>query len=89
LDKQWLIDKYNELGSLTDIAKEIGTTKQAVRYWFNKYEIPRSSAAEVARKRCTIYSYNEDFFEIINTEEKDTATVFLDRKKAIYDSVKR
>lgn len=58
--KEFLENKFKELGSINAIAKEFNLQCQIVRRYFIKYEIPY--------KKLIRYKFNEDFFETITEE---------------------
>lgn len=65
-DKEWLQEKFNELKYAQTIGKEIGVSGDTIEYWRKKFGIPKQNDNQARRK----YKYNQDFFEVIDTEEK-------------------
>lgn len=63
-NKEWLENKINEVGNLTEIGKICGVSGDTIEYWRRKHNISKHI---VKRKK---YSVNESFFDIIDTEEK-------------------
>ena len=63
-NKEWLENKINEIGNLTEIGKICGVSGDTIEYWRRKHDISKHI---IKRKK---YSVNESFFDIIDTEEK-------------------
>lgn len=68
--KEFLLERYATHGTLTGIAKELGVTKQAMYTAFKKRGIPVTQAGQVAKDRCSKYSYDSSFFSSIDSEIK-------------------
>lgn len=68
--KEFLLEQYDKYGTLTDIARNLGVSKQAIYKAFKRRGIKVRSSAEIAKERCSKYTYNRSFFSNIDTEEK-------------------
>ncbi len=67
LDKNEIIDLYiNKNLSCIKIAKIYGCNPSTIRVYLKKLEIPRRTLSEAAKE----FTFDEDFFEKIDTEEK-------------------
>jgi predicted DNA-binding protein YlxM (UPF0122 family) len=51
-DKEWLREKYiDEDRSMADIGDEFGVSKETIKYWLKKHDIPIRNFSEAAKRR--------------------------------------
>ena len=65
-NKEWLEEKLKEIGNKEKIGKLCGVTGDTIEYWRKKLNIPNYPYKNPNKK----YIVNDNFFDIIDTEEK-------------------
>lgn len=65
-NKEWLENKFRELKYAQTIGKEIAVSGDVIEYWRKKFNIPKLNDNQGHRK----YFYNQDYFKVIDSEEK-------------------
>ncbi len=65
-NKEWLQQKVNEIGYMNRIGELCGVSGDTILRWMKKFNIEKRNMPSPNRK----YFFNENFFEVIDTEEK-------------------
>lgn len=65
--KEWLEEKFKTIKYAQRIGKECGVTGDTIEYWRKKFNIPKYEFNKCSARK---YQINENYFKIIDSEEK-------------------
>lgn len=66
-NKEWLEKAFLKIGNKVEIGRICNVTSDTIEYWRKKFNIPKSDKGIQTNRK---FKINENYFEVIDTEEK-------------------